>query len=478
MPMTAVATQYSAKLCSHSASTAERAAADVDQRAGHEAAAAADPRHPQRHRHRRHRGAQHVGRRAERGERLGVDQRIADEPVHRDEAGARWSAAAPGSRRAGKCCGRKWSSACVSRDAGRWTVARRADTRAYGHRLVCAIARRPRFLVRAGSPSAAARACGFARTPRSTTTIRERFGDAVDAALAGGYGEWCVDARAARSPASCCSTSSRATSFATRRARSPATRARSPPRRTRSRAASTASSIRSSAGSCTCRSSTRKTSPRSSARSRCSARSPARRATHDALEWAQKHADVIFRFGRYPHRNAILGRASTPEEIAFLRAARIAVLNGTHWPRSRSRSRCSSPSRSSARSSQMGRRCRLPLSWSQAASRCRSCRASVRLCASSRRSSSCCSSRRCCSPTAGSFPKRDFLERAAPDPAARVRARVPHRRRRRLSHALAHSRRCRSPPRSRWAPSSRRPTPSRPRRPPSACRCRRASRTS
>lgn len=36
------------------------------------------------------------------------------------------------------------------------------------------------------------------------------------------------------------------------------------------------------------------------------------------LEWAQKHADVILRFGRYPHRNAILGRESTPEEIAFL----------------------------------------------------------------------------------------------------------------------------------------------------------------
>jgi len=36
------------------------------------------------------------------------------------------------------------------------------------------------------------------------------------------------------------------------------------------------------------------------------------------LEWAQKHADVIARFGRYPHRNAILGRASTPEELAFL----------------------------------------------------------------------------------------------------------------------------------------------------------------
>jgi uncharacterized protein (DUF924 family) len=36
------------------------------------------------------------------------------------------------------------------------------------------------------------------------------------------------------------------------------------------------------------------------------------------LEWAAKHAAVVRRFGRYPHRNAILGRTSTPDEIAFL----------------------------------------------------------------------------------------------------------------------------------------------------------------
>jgi uncharacterized protein (DUF924 family) len=36
------------------------------------------------------------------------------------------------------------------------------------------------------------------------------------------------------------------------------------------------------------------------------------------LGWAEKHAAIIRRFGRYPHRNAILGRESTPEEIAFL----------------------------------------------------------------------------------------------------------------------------------------------------------------
>jgi uncharacterized protein (DUF924 family) len=31
------------------------------------------------------------------------------------------------------------------------------------------------------------------------------------------------------------------------------------------------------------------------------------------------HKDIIERFGRYPHRNAILGRESTPEEVAFLK---------------------------------------------------------------------------------------------------------------------------------------------------------------
>ena len=37
--------------------------------------------------------------------------------------------------------------------------------------------------------------------------------------------------------------------------------------------------------------------------------------------WAERHAAVIRRFGRYPHRNAILGRESTAEEIEFLAAA-------------------------------------------------------------------------------------------------------------------------------------------------------------
>jgi uncharacterized protein (DUF924 family) len=36
------------------------------------------------------------------------------------------------------------------------------------------------------------------------------------------------------------------------------------------------------------------------------------------LNYAIRHRDVIERFGRFPHRNKILGRDSTPEELAFL----------------------------------------------------------------------------------------------------------------------------------------------------------------
>lgn len=37
------------------------------------------------------------------------------------------------------------------------------------------------------------------------------------------------------------------------------------------------------------------------------------------LDYAQRHLAVIERFRRFPHRNSILGRASTPQEIEFLR---------------------------------------------------------------------------------------------------------------------------------------------------------------
>jgi len=38
------------------------------------------------------------------------------------------------------------------------------------------------------------------------------------------------------------------------------------------------------------------------------------------IPFAEEHRDIIKRFGRFPHRNKILGRISTPEEIMFLKA--------------------------------------------------------------------------------------------------------------------------------------------------------------
>jgi len=38
----------------------------------------------------------------------------------------------------------------------------------------------------------------------------------------------------------------------------------------------------------------------------------------DGLEWCKLHQHLIARFGRFPHRNAVMGRESTPEETAYL----------------------------------------------------------------------------------------------------------------------------------------------------------------
>jgi uncharacterized protein (DUF924 family) len=41
--------------------------------------------------------------------------------------------------------------------------------------------------------------------------------------------------------------------------------------------------------------------------------------TEDAHRYALAHRDIVARFGRFPHRNAVLGRASTAEETEFLK---------------------------------------------------------------------------------------------------------------------------------------------------------------
>jgi uncharacterized protein (DUF924 family) len=39
----------------------------------------------------------------------------------------------------------------------------------------------------------------------------------------------------------------------------------------------------------------------------------------DSIKWARHHRDIVARFGRFPHRNHILGRETTPDEEAFLK---------------------------------------------------------------------------------------------------------------------------------------------------------------
>ena len=41
--------------------------------------------------------------------------------------------------------------------------------------------------------------------------------------------------------------------------------------------------------------------------------------TRDMHVWAEKHRVIIERFGRFPHRNVLLSRPSTPEEVDFLK---------------------------------------------------------------------------------------------------------------------------------------------------------------
>ena len=163
----------------------------------------------------------------------------------------------------------------------------------------------------------AARAEWFRKDPAFDATIRERFGAAIARALAGGLGDWCADAHGAlarvivldqftrnafRDTPGAFAGDARALAtaeFAIARGFEreldgferwflylPFEHAEDPAAQERSLALF--SKLALDTGD----------------------RAP--------LEWAEKHAAVIRRFGRYPHRNGILGRASTPEELAFL----------------------------------------------------------------------------------------------------------------------------------------------------------------
>lgn len=48
------------------------------------------------------------------------------------------------------------------------------------------------------------------------------------------------------------------------------------------------------------------------------AREPFKALTESTLSYAHQHRDVIAKYGRFPHRNAVVARANTPEEEAYL----------------------------------------------------------------------------------------------------------------------------------------------------------------
>ena len=162
------------------------------------------------------------------------------------------------------------------------------------------------------------RAEWFRKDAAFDATIKHRFGDAIDAAIAGAYREWCTDAQGALARILLLDQFTRNVFRGT--ARSFAGDAE---------ALATATSLVDRGLDRTMdryerafvylpfeHSEDRQIQDRAIALFTELAQETGDRGT---LEWAAKHAAIIRRFGRYPHRNAVLGRASTPEEIEFLK---------------------------------------------------------------------------------------------------------------------------------------------------------------
>ena len=169
-----------------------------------------------------------------------------------------------------------------------------------------------------GPPPLSARAEWFRKDPAFDAAIRERFGAAIAQALAGGLGEWCGDAHGALARVIVLDQFTRNAFRDTPRAFAGDARAlataeyaiergferdldgferwflylpfeHSEDMRVQERSLALFAKLALDTGD----------------------RSP--------LEWAEKHAAIVRRFGRYPHRNEILGRDSTQEEIEFLK---------------------------------------------------------------------------------------------------------------------------------------------------------------
>jgi uncharacterized protein (DUF924 family) len=168
-----------------------------------------------------------------------------------------------------------------------------------------------------GPPPHAERAEWFRKDERFDGAIRARFGEAVGVALAGGYGDWCATPRGAlarillldqfprnifRGTPQAFAGDERALATAQDAVARGLDRELEPVER----------------WFCYLpfeHSEDRTVQERSLELFEALAEATGNRAP---FEWAEKHAVIIRRFGRYPHRNAILGRPSTPEEVEFL----------------------------------------------------------------------------------------------------------------------------------------------------------------
>lgn len=168
-----------------------------------------------------------------------------------------------------------------------------------------------------GPPPHAAREAWFRKEPAFDDAVRARFGEAVGVALAGGYGAWCVTAHGALARILLLDQFTRNIHRGTPRAFAGDERALATARDAVDRGLDRALDA--------CERwfcylpFEHSEDAAEQARSLALFRALADETGDEGpYTWAVKHAEVIRRYGRYPHRNAVLGRTSTPEELAFL----------------------------------------------------------------------------------------------------------------------------------------------------------------
>lgn len=169
-----------------------------------------------------------------------------------------------------------------------------------------------------GPPPHAQRAAWFRKDDRFDDAIRARFGDAVAVALAGGYGDWCTTPHGALARILLLDQFTRNIFRGTPQAFAGDERALATAEDAIARGFDRALDV---VERRFCylpfeHSEDAAVQERSLALFRALADEA---GEEDAYVWAEKHAAIIRRFGRYPHRNGTLGRPSTPEEIAFLK---------------------------------------------------------------------------------------------------------------------------------------------------------------